>query len=112
MLLNNTLYYFDIIKVASYVTDFIIGNSVITTFLLFVCSYLFNFCKWHRLMITANFINIMIANYDAIFGIPISNLQLLCSYYIVAAIFIIISVYHHIKQNKNERKVKNTKSSS
>ena len=54
----------------------------------------------------------MIANYDALFGIPISKLQLLCSYYIVAAIFIVISVYHHIKQNKNERKVKNIKSSS
>lgn len=112
MLLNNTLYYFDIIKVFSYITDFVLGNSIITTFLLFVCSYLFNFCKWHRLIITANFINLMIANYDALLGIPISNLQLLCSYYIVAAIFIIISVYNHIKQNKYERKVKNTKSSS
>lgn len=54
----------------------------------------------------------MIANYDALFSIPIGKLQLLCSYYIVAAIFIVISVYHHIKQNKNERKVKNIKSSS
>lgn len=112
MLLNNTLYCFNVIKVASYITDFIIGNSVITTFLLFVCSYLFNFCKWHRLIITANFINIMIANYDAIFGIPITDMQLLCVYYIVAAAFIIISTYIHIKQIKNERKVKNTKSSS
>ena len=112
MLLNNTLYCFDIIKVFSYITDFIIGNSIITTFLLFVCSYPFNFCKWHRLIITANFINLMIANYDALFGIPIGKLQLLCSYYIVAAIFIVISVYHHIKQSKNERKVKNIKSSS
>ena len=112
MLLNNTLYYFNVIKVASYITDFIIGNSVITTFLLFVCSYLFNFCKWHRLIITANFINIMIANYDAIFGIPITNGQLLCIYYIVAAIFIIISTYIHIKQNKNEHKTKSVKKHS
>ena len=112
MLLNNTLYCFDVIKLCSYITDFVLGNSVITTFLLFVCSYLFNFCKWHRLIITANFINLMIANYDALFGIPISNLQLLCSYYIVAAIFMIISVYNHIKQNKHECKVKNTKISS
>lgn len=109
MLLNNTLYCFDIIKVASYATDFIIGNSVITTFLLFVCSYLFNFCKWHRFIITANFINIMITNYDAIFGIPISNIQLLCIYYIVAVIFIIVSTHIHIKENRNEHKVKNIK---
>ena len=112
MLLNNTLYYFDIVKVMSYVTDFIIGNSVITTFLLFVCSYLFNFCKWHRLIIMANFINIMIANYDALFGIPVTDAQLLCIYYIIASIFIIISTYHHIKYNKNEYKVKNIERSS
>ena len=109
MLLNNTLYCFDIIKVASYATDFIIGNSVITTFLLFVCSYLFNFCKWHRLIITANFINIMIANYDAIFGIPITSIQLLCIYYIIAVIFIFISRYIHIIQIKNEHKTKSIK---
>ena len=109
MLLNNTLYYFNIIKVASYITDFIIGNSVITTFLLFVCSYLFNFCKWHRLIITANFINIMIANYDALFGIPITDMQLLCVYYIVSAVFIIVSTYIHIKQTKNEHKTKSIK---
>ena len=109
MLLNNTLYYFNVIKIASYVTDFIIGNSIITTFLLFVCSYLFNFCKWHRLIITANFINIMIANYDALFGIPITDMQLLCIYYIVAAIFIIVSTYIHIKQINNEHKTKSIK---
>lgn len=109
MLLNNTLYCFNVIKVASYITDFIIGNSIITTFLLFVCSYLFNFCKWHRIIITANFINIMIANYDAILGIPITDMQLLCVYYIVAAAFTIVSTYIHIKEIKNEHKTKNIK---
>ena len=109
MLLNNTLYCFNVIKVASYIIDFIIGNSVITTFLLFVCSYLFNFCKWHRLIITANFINMMIANYDALFGIPITDIQLLSVYYIIAAVFIIVSTHIHIKQNKNEHKNKSIK---
>lgn len=74
MLLNNIAFYFNISNEISYTFDFIIGNSIITTFLIYICSYIFHFCIWHRLIITANFINLCIANYDAIIGIPISNI--------------------------------------
>ena len=60
MLINNLLYFNDIYCL-SYILDYLIGNSIITTFLLIVCSYIFNFCTWHRLIIIANFINITIA---------------------------------------------------
>ena len=99
MLLNNTLYYFDI-DYFTYITDFIIGNSIITTFLLYVCSYVFNFCIWHRLIITANFINICIAIVDTIVLLPISNIQLLIIYYTISVIFISISTIIHINKKK------------
>ena len=57
MLLNNTAYYFGINNELSYTFDFLIGNSIVTTFLIYLCSYIFNFCIWHRLIITANLIN-------------------------------------------------------
>lgn len=44
MLLNNIIYYFDIDRRISYSTDFLIGNSIITTFLIYICSYIFHFC--------------------------------------------------------------------
>lgn len=53
MLFNNILYCFSDIYIISYILDFIIGNSITTTFLLYVCSYVFGFCKWHRFIITA-----------------------------------------------------------
>lgn len=62
MLFNNILYCFSDIYIISYILDFIIGNSITTTFLLYVCSYVFSFCKWHRFIITANIINLLIAN--------------------------------------------------
>ena len=95
MLLNNIIYYFEISNVFSYTLD-----SIITTFLIYVCSYIFNFCVWHRLIITANLINLFIANIDAIIGIPITDLQLLISYHLVAIIFISIATIIHIKKNK------------
>lgn len=52
MLINNLLYFNDIYCL-SYILDYLIGNSIITTFLLIVCSYIFNFCTWHRLIIIA-----------------------------------------------------------
>ena len=38
MLFNNILYCFSNIYIISYLLDFIIGNSITTTFLLYVCS--------------------------------------------------------------------------
>jgi hypothetical protein len=43
MLLNNLLYFNDIYCL-SYIFDYFIGNSIVVTFLLIVCSYIFNFC--------------------------------------------------------------------
>lgn len=102
MLFNNVLYYFNINNNIVYNLDFILGNSIITTILLYVCSYIFKFCKWHRIIITANFINILIAQIDILFIIPISDLMLLMTYHIISIISIIIATYNHIT---NENKI-------
>ena len=101
MLLNNLLYFNDIYFL-SYIIDYIIGNSIVTTFLLIVCSYIFHFCTWHRLIITANIINITIAAIDAICKLPITDIQLLLLYHFVAVIFIIIATIIHINK-KNDK---------
>ncbi len=97
MLFNNILYYFDIYKF-SYFLDYILGNSIINTFILIVCSYIFKFCIWHRLIIIANIINITIAYIDENYKLPINDLELLLLYHFISAIFILISTYIHIKK--------------
>lgn len=100
MLVNNILYYNDYIYETPYVMDFFLGNSVITTFLLFICSFVFKFCNWHRLIITGNFINISIAVIDSCYCIPIDDMELLLSYVIVDIIFIILALYYNFKCKK------------
>ena len=105
MLVANSLYYFNVNTKAGYIFDFIFGNTIITTFLFYVCSYVFKFCNWYRYIITANLTNICIVEYDVLFTIPISNYQLLLSYYIVATIFSILAIYskfhcNHVKSNE------------
>lgn len=101
MLINNLLYFNNIYHL-SYIFDYFIGNSIIATFLLIVCSYTFNFCTWHRIIIVANFINITIASIDAVYKIPITDLQLLALYHFVAVVFIIIATINHINK-KNDK---------
>lgn len=100
MLVNNTLCVIDYNgKLLTYI-DFIFGNSLIATFLIIVCSYVFGFCLWHRLIIIANFVNIIIANLDKVYYIPITDIHLLSVYYIIYSIFIIIATIIHIKRKK------------
>ena len=98
MLLNNTLYYFDINRNLTYLFDFTIGNSIITTILMYICSYTFQFCIWHRLIITANFINVLIATIDCVVGIPVKDIELLTIYYAVSCIFILLITMLHINK--------------
>lgn len=109
MLINNTLYYITSSYTAAYTIDFIFGNSLIFTILLLMISYRFNYCEWHKLIITGNIINVTIASYDATFGIPFTDMQLLLTYYIISCIFLLAAAYTHIKQVHHERKAKTTK---
>lgn len=93
MIFNNILFYFEICRPFCYCLDFVIGNSFINTFLLYVCSYIFGFCNWHRLLITSNFINLCIAGIDVLFTIPIEDHHLLCLYFAVYLIFLSIIIY-------------------
>lgn len=103
MLINNTLYCFDIVRPLCYTLDFILGNSLITTILLLIISYVFKFCEWHRIIIISNIINITIANIDAIIGINIEDIELLSMYYVISSIFVIFATINHITQKKQRK---------
>lgn len=96
MLINNILYTFREINDYMYIIDFIIGNSIIATFLLFICSYVFRFCNWYRYIIITNFINIIISFIDSTFYINIDKIELFVIMNIINAIGIIISLYNKL----------------
>lgn len=70
MLVNNTLYKYDVNLEFDYIGDFLLGNSIANITILYVCSYTFGFCKWHRHIIMANLVNVIIATIDKVFIIP------------------------------------------
>lgn len=112
MLVNNTLCYFNVNPIINYIFDFSIGNSILTTIFMFICSYMFGFCAYYRLILSANLINLIIAMIDSMHILPINDIHLLAIYYVICSIFIIIATINHIKSNHERLKVKNSKKSS
>lgn len=101
MLVSNTLYCFNVITEAYHLLAYLAGCSVMTTILLYVCSYVFKFCSWYRLIVTANFINMTIGMIDIYYRFPITDFQLLVSYYTVSVLFLFIIVINKFKSKKS-----------
>lgn len=77
--------------------DVIVGNSLITTVPMYISSYVFRFCKYHRMfihyLVTVNIIDLI----DVTVGIPVDDFNLLIIYLIIAGIFAFLALYLHQK---------------
>lgn len=94
VLLNSILSYFDI-----YVTwlDYIAGTSLLTLVPMYISSYVFKFCGYHRMFINYIVAHKLVETIDMYIGIPVTDLMLLFIYLILAGIFAFIIIYWHQK---------------
>lgn len=96
-LLNSILSYIGVdLPILSYIG----GCSVVTVIFIYLSSYVFQFCNYHRMflhyIVATWFINII----DLYIGIPISDLSYLCLQMIVAGISLFIILYMYVKNHK------------
>ena len=101
----NIIYYFRLNKILVHINNYLFGNSIIVIIFLYIASKLFGFCKWHRIILLGNFINISINAYDKIFHIPISNLELLVIYSSISILFLFIALYYKFKCKNHETSI-------
>ena len=47
IIINNIMYSLESRPINT-IIDFTFGNSITTTLLFYICSYIFRFCNWHR----------------------------------------------------------------
>lgn len=73
------------------------GVSVITILLMYLCSYVFNFCSWHRLLIHYITLNAILDNVDYYIGIPLKSVDIYLIHIILLGILILGLAYDHIK---------------
>ena len=96
-LLNSILSYFNI---DLYILSYIGGISIFTMVFLYLSSYVFKFCEYHRMFLHYVVVTWIINTIDYYIGIPINDLEYLCLQMIIAGIslFIILLLYYKINK--------------
>ena len=96
-LCNSILSYFNLdVCVLSYVG----GISVIPLIFLYLASYMFRFCEYHRMFLHYIVSTWVINITDYYVGIPISDLEYLCLQMIIAGISLFIILYLYVRSHK------------
>lgn len=98
ILVTNTITYYGCNDIVVDIFNFNIGTSVAGVILMYVCSYAFNFCLWHKLVITYNALIIAIVFIIRYCITECSYSYLLLSYYILAGIILLLILYIHSKK--------------
>jgi len=99
-LLNTILSYFCIdVPFLSYLG----GVSILTLLFLYVSSYVFKFCVYHRMFIHYIALNWILNIIDYYWGIPVSDKGLFLIYMILTGIFLFVILYLHQKEVKKKR---------
>ena len=97
-ILNSILSYFNIdILLLSIIS----GMSILSWLFLFISSFVFRFCIYHRLPLYYILITDIINYYDNIIGIPINNRSLFVLNIIIIGVFILLIVYFKFKQHES-----------
>lgn len=96
----NNILFINNININNNITIIITNNSALTILLLIVCSYVFNFCIWHRLIIIFNFINNIIQHTSNIYNINYNDLFIVFVICVILSIIIFISIIYHNHEYK------------
>lgn len=97
-LLNVVLSY---IGLDTLILSFLGGLSVFPFIFLYLSSFVFRFCIYHRLPLYYIIVSECINYYDNLVGIPIDNKSLFTLNLIVAGVFILLIVYFKFKQHES-----------
>lgn len=102
--INTVLSYFDIdLEVFSY-----IGScSIITIVYLYISSYVFRFCEYHRMFLHYVCIIWLINIYDYYIGIPVDDISMLMIYQIITGVCLFIILYLYAKNYKKSTRKDN-----
>lgn len=96
-LLNSVLSYIGIDMV---IFSYIGGISFLPLAFLYLSSYEFQFCEYHRVFLHYVLITNAINIYDYYIGIPLSDLAMLCLYMVVTGISLFTALHLYVTGNK------------
>lgn len=89
---------FSFFNISVFELQIVCGVSIVTVIFLYLISYTFGFCKYHRIPIHYVVISNIISCIDYYIGIPVTDRQILCVYLIIFGIF---SIWYVIDYKKS-----------
>lgn len=82
------------------VLSYIGGVSLLPLVFLYLSSYVFKFCEYHRMFLHYVFINWLLTAYDTHVGIPISDRGYFCLQLCITGVTLFIILYLYVKSTK------------
>ena len=101
ILVNNVIY-INYNTMMAYVIDYSIGTSLAVFVLLYLISYTFKFCLWHRLIITSNLFSSLIALYDSYANTSRPDNITIIMVWIINCFFIILATLSHLREKQKD----------
>jgi hypothetical protein len=101
-LANTTLFYFGI---DATILTYMGGVSFLTLGFLYLSSYVFRFCAYHRMFLHYIVVNDGINYFDYYVGIPLSYRGLLVTHFIIVGVFLLIILYLHQKWKEEQKNI-------
>ena len=83
------------------------GVSLFTLLFLYLSSYVFKFCLYHRLALHYVVINNVLNIYDYYIGIPLDDRNLFILYLVIAFVFLTLILIDYVNNNKKYTKLDN-----
>lgn len=87
--------FFDFFGIDSGILSLIGGMSLLPLLFLYLASYVFCFCEYHRMFLHYIVVNNILTYVDYFIGIPISNKALFSIHICVVFLFLVLILYLH-----------------
>lgn len=100
-LINTVLSYYDIVAP---VLSYIGGMSFIPLVFMYISSYVFRFCSYHRMFLHYIVVNDLISIVDYYWELPISDWGLFVLHMSIAGISLLIILYLYVKVHRKDAK--------
>lgn len=76
------------------------GMSLLTWLFIWIATYVFRFCIYHRMFLYYILVNDLLNILDYYIGIPLSTTRLLMLHLVIICIFLFLILYAYVKCNK------------
>lgn len=85
------------------ILSYLSGMSLIPLLFMYLSSYVFQFCSYHRMFLHYILFNMIVNCIDWYIGIPLNNKEFMSIFLIITSLFLFAIIYLHQKSRRDEK---------